>query len=110
MTRNPLTARESLLEVIRILEAFSDEDDVLSIHDIHSYFDGDMQVGIGAVRDDVAALEESIVFPVTSVQEKTGMPKHYYYDGRPFEIHELRLRTPSVQQNSSHAMKPTVCS
>ncbi|WP_336822739.1 WYL domain-containing protein [Sporosarcina sp. USHLN248] len=91
MTRNPLTARERLLEVIRILEAFSDEDDVLSIHDIHSYFDGDMQVGIGAVRDDVAALEESIVFPVTSVQEKTGMPKHYYYDGRPFEIHELRL-------------------
>ncbi|WP_339254275.1 WYL domain-containing protein [Sporosarcina sp. FSL W8-0480] len=91
MTLNPLTARERLLEVIRILEAFSDEDEVLSIHDIHSYFHGDMQVGIGAVRDDVAALEDSIVFPVTAVQEKKGMSKHYYYDGRPFEIHELRL-------------------
>ncbi|MHC8515892.1 helix-turn-helix transcriptional regulator [Sporosarcina sp. ITBMC105] len=87
----PITARERLLEVIRILEAYSDEDDRLSIHDIHSRFPEDSQVGIGAVREDVAALEESIVFPVSAVQEKLGMPKHYYYDGRPFEIHELRL-------------------
>ncbi|MHA6260070.1 helix-turn-helix transcriptional regulator [Sporosarcina sp. CAU 1771] len=91
MTDNPLTARERLLEVMHILEADSDEGDLLSIHDIHSYFHGDKQVGIGAVRDDVAALEDSIVFPVTSAQEKSGMTKHYYYDGRPFEIHELRL-------------------
>lgn len=87
----PITARERLLEVIRILETYTDEDDMLSIHDIHSRFPGDSQVGIGAVRDDVATLEESIVFPVSAVQEKPGMPKHYYYDGRPFEIHELRL-------------------
>ena len=88
---NPITARERLLEVIRILETYTDEDEMLSIHDIHSRFPEDMQVGIGAVRDDVAALEESIVFPVSALQEKVGMPKHYYYDGRPFEIHELRL-------------------
>lgn len=87
----PFTARERLLEVIRILEAYSDENDRLSIHDIHSRFPEDAQVGIGAVREDVATLEESIIFPVTPVQEKIGMPKHYYYDGRPFEIHELRL-------------------
>ncbi|WP_262176500.1 helix-turn-helix transcriptional regulator [Saccharococcus sp. Marseille-Q5394] len=91
MTRNPLTARERILEVIRILDAFSDEDEMLSIQDIHSYFHCDLQVGIAAVRDDVAALEESIVFPVTAVQEKNGMPKYYYYDGRPFEMYELRL-------------------
>ncbi|WP_262176478.1 helix-turn-helix transcriptional regulator [Saccharococcus sp. Marseille-Q5394] len=91
MTKNPITARERLLEVIRILEAHSDEDDMLSIHDIHSRFPEDFQVGIGAVREDVAALEESIVFPVSAMQKKPGMPKHYYYDGRPFEIHELRL-------------------
>lgn len=91
MTRKLLNARERLLEVICILEAFSDEDEMLSIHDIHSRFPEDLQVGIGAVRDDVTALEDSIVFPVTAVQEKIGMPKHYYYDGRPFEIHELRL-------------------
>ena len=88
---NPITARERLLEVIRILETYTDEDEMLSIHDIHSRFPEDLQVGIGAVRDDVAALEESIVFPVSAMQQKVGMPKHYYYDGRPFEIHELRL-------------------
>ncbi|WP_191695775.1 helix-turn-helix transcriptional regulator [Sporosarcina quadrami] len=91
MPHTPIPARERLLEVIHILEAYSDEEDKLSIHDIHSRFPEDAQVGIGAVREDVAALEESIVFPVSPVQEKLGMPKHYYYDGRPFEIHELRL-------------------
>ncbi|MFD1206279.1 hypothetical protein ACFQ38_14365 [Sporosarcina contaminans] len=40
---------------------YTDEDDMLSIHDIHSQFPEDMQVGIGAVRDDVAVREESIV-------------------------------------------------
>lgn len=86
-----LTARERLLEVIRILEAYSDEEELLSIHDIHSHFQGGQRVGIKAVREDVATLEESIIFPVTAVQTKNGMPKDYYYDGRPFEIHELRL-------------------
>ncbi|MCG7333708.1 hypothetical protein MHZ95_00290 [Sporosarcina sp. ACRSM] len=84
LTQNPITARERLLEVIRILKTYTAEDEMLSIHDIHSHFPEDLQVGIEAVREDVAALVESIVFPVTSLQKKKGMPKHYYYDGRPF--------------------------
>lgn len=64
---------------------------MLSIHDIQSHFPEDSNVSIGAVREDVAALEESIVFPVSALQKKNGMPKQYYYDGRPFEIHELRF-------------------
>lgn len=64
---------------------------MLFIHDINRRFPEDSQVGIGAVREDVAALEESLVFPVSSIQEKVGIPKNYYYDDRPFEIHELRL-------------------
>lgn len=91
MTSKQLSARERLLEVINILQSQSDEQNPLSIHDIHSCFQGEHQVGIGAVREDVAALEESIIFPVTAIQDKNGMPKHYFYDGRPFEIHELRL-------------------
>ena len=91
LAANALTARERLLEVIRILEVYSDEQDPLSIHEIHSRFLGRFQVGIGAVRDDVATLEDSIIFPVTAVQEKKGTSKNYFYDGRPFQIHELRL-------------------
>lgn len=86
-----LNARERLLEVMHILETLTDSEVHLSIHDIHSSFPEGTKVSVGAIRDDLIALEESIIFPVTAVQEKNGLPKHYYYDGRPFEIHELRL-------------------
>ena len=63
----------------------------MSIHDIHGFFPEGANVGIRAVREDVQALEHSIIFPVTAVQEKIGLEKRYHYDGRHFEIHELRL-------------------
>jgi predicted DNA-binding transcriptional regulator YafY len=91
MTTEPLTARDRLLEVIRILQEYTDEKTMLTIHDIHGFFPEHVKVGIGAVRDDVQSLENSIVFPVVAVQQKNGLPKNYYYDGRLFEIHELRL-------------------
>lgn len=40
---------------------------MLPIHDIHSRFPEDSQVGIGAVLEDVAVLEESIVFLVSPI-------------------------------------------
>src|SRR5690625_4039908 len=64
---------------------------MLDIHEIHGYFPENAKVGIRGVWDDVQALADSNAFPVISVQEKNGMKKHYYYDGRLFEIHELRL-------------------
>jgi len=91
MTTEQLTARDRLLEVIRILQENTDEKTMLSIHDIHGLFPEHVKVGIGAVREDVQSLENSIAFPVVAVQQKNGLPKNYYYDGRLFEIHELRL-------------------
>ena len=90
MMKQP-TARERLLEVIRILQEHTDEKTMLTIHEIHGLFPENIKVGIGAVRDDVQSLEESIAFPVIAVQQKNGLHKQYYYDGRLFEIHELRL-------------------
>jgi len=69
----------------------TDEKTMLTIHEIHSYFPEHLQVGIGAVRDDVHSLEKSTAFPVIAVQPKNGLVKHYHYDGRIFAIHELRL-------------------
>jgi len=91
MTNKTLTARERLLEVIHILQEYTDEKTMLTIHEVHGFFPERVKVGIGAVRDDVHALENSTTYPVVAVQQKNGLPKKYYYDGRLFEIHELRL-------------------
>ncbi len=91
MITEQLTARDRLLEVIRILQENTDEKTTLTIHDIHGFFPEHIKVGIRAVRDDVQSLEDSTFFTVIAVQQKNGLPKRYYYDGRLFEIHELRL-------------------
>lgn len=91
MTAKPFTSRERLLEVIRILQEQTDKKETMTIHEIHGQFQESSGVGIRGVRDDVQALEDSISFPVVSVQEKNGLVKKFHYDGRLFEIHELRL-------------------
>ncbi|AOV07081.1 helix-turn-helix transcriptional regulator [Sporosarcina ureilytica] len=91
MGKGSFSSRERLLEVVRILQEHTDVNHMLDIHEIHGYFPESSKVGIRGVRDDIQALEDSNAFPVISVQEKNGLKKHYYYDGRLFEIHELRL-------------------
>jgi len=91
MATELLSARDRMLEVIRILQEYTDEKTMLTIHEIHGFFPEHVKVGIGAVREDVQSLENSIAFPVVAVQQKNGLVKHYHYDGRLFEIHELRL-------------------
>ena len=86
-----LSSRERLLEVIGILQDYTDNNEMMTIHEIHGYLPESSNVGIGAVRDDVFSLEESNVFPVAAIQEKSGMVKRYHYDGNLFEVHELRL-------------------
>lgn len=76
---------------MRIIEEHTDEEEMLSIHEIHGFIPEIENVGIGAVREDVNSLEKSIVFPVIAVQEKKGMVKQFHYDGRLFEKHELRI-------------------
>ncbi len=85
-----LNARGRLLKVLHILMEETDDRNALTIHDIHSRFEG-FGVSVKAVREDVQALEESDDFPVTAVQEKEGTVKRYFFDGRRFQIHELRL-------------------
>lgn len=60
---------------MRIIEEHTDEEEMLSIHEIHGFIPEIENVGIGAVREDVNSLEKSIVFPVIAVQEKKGMVK-----------------------------------
>lgn len=86
-----INARERLLEVISILEKNTDEEDMKTLHEIHAMLPEHSNVGVGTVREDLLALEDSYIYPILSVQEKVGMQKHYHYDGRLFEIHELRL-------------------
>ena len=62
-----------------------------TLHEIHAMLPEHSNVGVGTVREDLLALEESFIYPISAVQEKVGMQKHYHYDGRLFEIHELRL-------------------
>lgn len=73
MTSEQLTARDRLLEVIRILQEYTDDKTMLTIHDIHGFFPEHVQVGIGAVCDDVQSLENSTVFPVVVDQQKIGL-------------------------------------
>ena len=75
MTAKPFTSRERLLEVIRILQEQTDKKETMTIHEIHGQFQESSGVGIRGVRDDVQALEDSISFPVVSVQEKNGLVK-----------------------------------
>ena len=86
-----LSSRERLLEVIQLLQDFSDEDHPRTLHEIHSMFSEMANVSLASVRDDLASLENSTLFTVVAVQEKVGTVKKYYYDGWIFELHELRL-------------------
>lgn len=60
MTIEPITARDRLLEVIRILQENTDEKTMMTIHDIHGFFPEYVKVGIAAVREDVQSLEDSL--------------------------------------------------
>ena len=91
MNGKALSSRERLLELIRLLQQFTDEQNALTIHEIHSMFPESTNVSLASVRDDLTALENSNQFPVIAMQEKVGTVKHYYYDGWIFELHELRL-------------------
>lgn len=86
-----LSSRERILEVISILEKNTDNEDMKTLHDIHAMLPEISNAGVGTVREDLLALEESTIFPILAVQEKNGKQKHYHFDGRLFEIHELRL-------------------
>lgn len=63
--------------MIRILQEYTDEKTMLTIHDIHGLFPEHVQVGIRAVCEDVLSLEDSTCFPVVAVQQKNGFPKSY---------------------------------
>ena len=89
--QKPLSSRERILEVISILEKNTDDEDMKTLHEIHALLPENSNAGVGTVREDLLALEESFIFPVSAVQEKNGKQKHYHFDGRLFEIHELRL-------------------
>ena len=86
-----LSSRERILEVISILEKNTDNEDMKTLHEIHAMLPENSNAGVGTVREDLLALEESFIFPISAVQEKNGKQKHYHFDGRLFEIHELRL-------------------
>lgn len=86
-----MNARDRLLEVMRIMDEYTDDEKMMTIHEIHGSYSENGNPGIGAVRKDVDSLEKSIVFPVTAVQGKEGTVKRYFYDGRLFKIHELRI-------------------
>ena len=77
MMKQP-TARERLLEIIRFLQEHTVEKTMLTIHEIHGYFPEHLQVGIGAIRDDMYTLENSTAFPVIAIQPKNGLVKHYH--------------------------------
>lgn len=91
ISKNGINARDRLLEVMRILKNDTDDREMMTIHDLHGSFTESQNPGIGAVRKDLEALEKSSMFPVKAVQEKEGMTKKYYYEGRLFKIHELRI-------------------
>lgn len=91
ISKNSINARDRLLEVMRILKNDTDDREMMTIHDLHGSFTESQNPGIGAVRKDLEALEKSSMFPVKAVQEKEGMTKKYYYEGRLFKIHELRI-------------------
>ncbi|MET3574919.1 helix-turn-helix transcriptional regulator [Bhargavaea ullalensis] len=88
--KTKLNSRERLLKVVHLLMEETDERHPLTIHEIHARFDG-LGVSLKALREDVQALEESDDFPVAAVQEKEGTVKQYFFDGRRFRVHELRL-------------------
>ena len=86
-----MSARERFLEVLRILQTHTDEKNKLDIHGIQGYLPSQYKIGLRGIREDIQVLEESTVFPVIAAQEKNGLKKEYYYDGRLFQTHELRL-------------------
>ncbi len=90
-TKKIIPSRERFLEVLRILQEHTDERNQLDIHEIQGHFSNKFKVGLRGIREDLQVLEGSTVFPVIATQEKNGLKKKYYYDGRLFEVHELRL-------------------
>lgn len=86
-----ISKRERLLEVIKILRTHTDEKHQLDIHEIQGHFPPDVKVGVAGIREDLLALEDATIFTVVAEQEKNGMKKRYYYDGRLFQTHDLRL-------------------
>lgn len=89
--RKTIPSRDRFLEVLQILQQYTDKNNQLDIHEIQGYFSNEYTVGLRGIREDLQVLEGSTIFPVIATQEKNGLRKEYYYDGRLFEVHELRL-------------------
>lgn len=85
-----LPAKERMLLLMQILQKYTDTMRGLTIHELLSHFPKG-KAGLKGLRSDLDALEASTTFTVVTTQEKEGMPKYYHYDGRYFEVHELRL-------------------
>lgn len=86
-----LPPRERLLVVMTCLQNHTSSQTPMSIYDIHSYVNEHGEASQSAIRGDLLVLEESLFFPVEVFDEREGITKLYYYAGRAFEIHELRL-------------------
>ena len=68
--QKPLNSRERILEVISILEKNTDDEDMKTLHEIHAMLPENSNAGVGTVREDLLALEESFIFPISSGSRK----------------------------------------
>lgn len=86
-----LQPRERLLAVMHCLQQHTSKQTPLSIYDIYSIVNEEGEASQSAIRSDLLTLQASTFFPVDIIDEREGVTKMYYYAGRAFALHELRL-------------------
>lgn len=90
--------KQRLLCLLDILKKYSDEENMLNLEMIDNKFDElyNETIPYKTLRNDLTAFSQSELFHVTVKRDKNGDKNYYYFQDRPFEIHELRLLVDAV--------------
>lgn len=91
---------EVMLHLIEVLQTFTDENHQLTSREITDLLNEQLgqnsEVAQHTVTRYLKELEDYKIYSIESIKEKEGMPIKYFYDGRLFELHELRIMMDAI--------------
>lgn len=91
---------EMMLYLIEVLQKYTDENNQLSSREITDLLNDQLgqpaEIAQHTVTRYLKELESYRTFLIESFKEKEGVPIKYFYDGRLFELHELRIMMDAI--------------
>lgn len=95
-----LKKSEVMLHLIEALQTYTDENHQLSSREITDILNLKLKQRVEIAQHTVTRylkeLEDYQIYSIESIKEKEGVPIKYFYDGRLFELHELRIMMDAI--------------